>query len=274
MKELADYLYDLELKYDVEIDGISVVNHINSYFARYGRDVICHLEGSEYYFAHYRNKEIYKDCTIREMNLNTVKSLIRHIRKYYETEAYTMRDWQGVKALVHQTVLARVVSIDIKMRKQVSTVYYKGETPYTLNFTTNRLPKEYLARLKPDACIPLYVAAADVDTEEGITIQANPYSPRIPEAVITNLLSEDDRKAGYIRCVLRKLGKFSRLVSDSIIDRFTVEEASKILGESLNVYRLSDKELEGLQTNKCFLKDFIRKARKRSKSGEKVRTHR
>ncbi|MDR2104980.1 MAG: hypothetical protein LBP51_04405 [Deferribacteraceae bacterium] len=262
--ELSEYLFELEIKFGVEVDRVMIVNHINSYFARYRKgDIFCRMENGEYYFAHYRRNEFHRECTIAEMNMNTVKSLLRHIRSFYETEAYLMQGWREARALLHQVVLSNVQHVD---DKEIFTVHQSGEISYSLKFSTARLPKSYLSKITAGGTIPLYVSAVDINKAE-LKIEANPYSMRIPEAIITKIMSEEGRRVGYLRSIKRLVGRFSNIASEVIIDKNMVEEAGNIIGEKISIHHLTAEQLHEILVLKKPLK-YLKRGRDEKKQAK------
>jgi hypothetical protein len=185
-------------------------------------------------------------------------------REWENVKEIMLKRWANAKTMRHKTVFCTVLAINADRGSFLAELYHNG-MEYLTDVPTGRLPKEYIARLAIGMRLPLYVISADIDVQYNITILANPYSTRIPEMVTKNLVSEAGGESGYIRCVRRILGKFSKIISEHYIAPEIVRKASDLInGESINIYHLSDEELDGLLNTKIYsLKYFI----KRNKRG-------
>jgi hypothetical protein len=259
MKELSDYLFDLGVKYEVDADRVLIINHINSYFALNRRNVICYWDEDleEFCFAQYDdgNKLISDGKTIRDFSFSVVRRLLWHIRILFKTEAARLTDLKSARKILYTVVAAQIINID---NKTVYTVYYVDNTPFSIPITLDRLPEHYRRSLFIGKLIPLYVRELTFTNKDSVEVKANPFSRRIPELLIEGGMREEGYSIGYIKCVKRILGKYSKIVTDRFIDKLVIKSVSRTLKERITIKHLSEDEVEKLLERKTLSLSEIR----------------
>jgi hypothetical protein len=115
----------------------------------------------------------------------------------------------------------------------------------------SRVPKPIRGRIKVGSKVPIYMAKVEFDHFEG-----NFYSKQIPEQLLKSRMSYMSDL--YLRCVFRKAGEFSKVISSRRIDRSAIEKIEKLLHERIYVTVLTYEQLENIKDGKLSLKQFIR----------------
>jgi hypothetical protein len=267
MKELSKYLSDLGIKYGVEADRVLVINHINSYFALFRKNIICYWDedNQEFGFGHYdKENRVIKEAAISDFSFGTVRSLLWHIRAFFKTESLKT-DWRRVKKIQHTVLMGQIY--DIK-DDGIHIVYYLEGLPIVMNLPNNTVTPNYKKTLKTGDIIPLYVCAVKF-ADSGIEVKTNPYSKKIPEFLIKTAMKDNGYSLGYLKCNKRVLGKFSTLVTDSIIDKMVIKSVSRILKERITIRHLDENEAERLFVKKTLLLEEIKIKRRRKRNAKR-----
>jgi hypothetical protein len=99
--------------------------------------------------------------------------------------------------------------------------------------------------------MPIYMAKAEVDHLEG-----NLYSLKIPEQLLEKRMSY--MKNLYLRCIFRKAGEFSKIISSRRIDKSAIRKVEALLHERIYITVLTRDQLQTIKAGKLPLKHFKR----------------
>jgi hypothetical protein len=151
-----------------------------------------------------------------------------------------MNIYTKLKPFVGKVIECSIVSVD---ERDMNAIF--ADIP--VRCAMSRVSKHLVMTDK----MPIYMAKAEADHLEG-----NLHSLKIPEQLLKKRMSY--MKNLYLRCIFRKAGEFSKIVSSRRVDKSVIRRVEALLHERIFVTVLTREQLQAIKAGKLPLKHFKR----------------